>query len=119
MREPGPDHPITIAPHPKRVRVIAGGKVVAETTRALALKEASYPAVLYIPREDAAGAYFAANPKHTTCPYKGEASYFDLKVGGPTIEAAVWSYENPFPAVAAIRGHLAFYRERVDRIEGE
>jgi len=117
MREPGPDHPISITPHPKRVRIIVGGKVVAETTRALALGEARYPAVLYIPREDANWALFAHNPRTTHCPYKGDARYYDLTVDGSTKPAAVWSYEAPFPAVAAIKDHLAFYPDKVDAIE--
>jgi uncharacterized protein (DUF427 family) len=117
MKEPGPDHPITISPHGGRVRVIAGGVTVADTTRALALKEASYPVVLYVPREDASWEHFAGNPRTTHCPYKGDASYFDLAAGGTTRQAAVWSYENPYPAVAQIKGHLAFYPDQVDAIE--
>jgi uncharacterized protein (DUF427 family) len=54
---------------------------------------------------------------HTHCPYKGDASYFTIAVGGRTAENAVWSYEQPFPAVAEIKEHLAFYPNRVDKIE--
>ena len=117
MREPGPDHPIAIAPQPGRVRVRLDGMVVAETTRALALAEARYPAVLYVPREDARWEAFRPNPRSTHCPYKGNASYYDLVVNGETRSVAVWSYEAPYPAVAAIAGHLAFYPDRVDAIE--
>ena len=117
MREPGPDHPIAITPQPGRVRVRVGGTVVAETTRALALAEADYPAVLYVPREDARWEAFRSNPRSTHCPYKGTASYYDLVAEGGTRPAAVWSYEAPYPAVAAIQGHLAFYPDRVDAIE--
>lgn len=117
MRQPGPDHPITITPHPKRVRVVVGGTVVAETTQALALKEASYPTVLYIPREDTNWELFAQNPRSTHCPYKGDARYYDLTVDGTTKPAAVWSYEAPFPVVTAIKDHLAFYPDKVDAIE--
>ncbi len=117
MKLPGPDHPITIEANPNRVRVIFNGKVVADTRRALRLKEAAYPAVQYIPREDADPSAFEPTPHRTHCPYKGDASYFTLKAGGRTAENAAWSYETPFPAVAAIAGHLAFYPNRVDRIE--
>ncbi|GJE57807.1 MULTISPECIES: DUF427 domain-containing protein [Methylobacterium] len=117
MRQPGPDHPITITAHPKRVRVVVGSTVVADSTHALALKEASYPAVLYIPRGDANWELFAQNPRSTHCPYKGDASYYDLTIDGTTKAAAVWSYEAPFPAVAAIKDHLAFYPDKVDAIE--
>jgi uncharacterized protein (DUF427 family) len=117
MRIPGPDHPITIEKNPKRVRVTFNGQVVADTTRALALKEAGYPAVQYIPREDADMSHFERTAHSTVCPYKGDASYFSLKAEGRTAENAVWTYEHPHPAVAAIKDHLAFYPDRVDRIE--
>ncbi len=109
MKLPGPDHPITITPNPGRVRVRLGGQVVADTTRALRLQEASYPPVLYLPREDADMALLAKSARRTHCPYKGDASYYGADVA--------WSYEAPFPAVAAIAGHLAFYPDRVEAIE--
>jgi uncharacterized protein (DUF427 family) len=117
MKLPGPDHPITVTPRGKRVRVTFGGKVVADTTRALSLKEASYPPVLYIPRADADMSLLEATAHSTHCPYKGDASYFSISAGGRTAENAVWSYEQPFPAMAEIKDHLAFYPNRVDAIE--
>jgi len=117
MRMPGPDHPIAVAPNPQRVRVMLGGKVIADSRRALTLREASLPPVQYIPREDADLALLTRTDHTTHCPYKGDASYFTVSVGGRTAENAVWSYEQPFPAVAAIAGRLAFYPERVDSIE--
>ena len=117
MREPGPAHPITITPHPGPVRVRRDGRVIAETRRAPELREADYAPVLYIPREDVAAGVLVPNPRRSFCPYKGEAFYFDLTAGSATREAAAWSYENPFPAVARIRGHVAFYPDRVDAIE--
>ena len=117
MKLPGPDHPITIERNPRRVRVTFGGKVVAETNRALRLKEASYPAVQYIPREDAHMELFTRTENLTHCPYKGDASYYTLQVDGKAAENAVWSYETPYPAVGQIKEHLAFYPNRVDKIE--
>ncbi|HEX9463609.1 MAG TPA: DUF427 domain-containing protein [Alphaproteobacteria bacterium] len=117
MKVPGPDHPITIDGNPRRVRVTLGGKVVAETSRALTLKEASYPAVQYIPREDADMSLFTRTDHSTHCPYKGDASYYTLRAGDKSAENAVWSYETPFPAMAQIKDHLAFYPNRVDKIE--
>jgi uncharacterized protein (DUF427 family) len=117
MKLPGPDHPISITPHPGRVRVLLGGHAVADTTRALRLQEASYPPVLYLPREDADMALLAKSTRSTHCPYKGDASYYGIAAGGRQAADAVWSYEAPFPAMAAIAGHLAFYRDRVDAIE--
>ena len=117
MKIPGPDHPITITPSKERVRVMFNGKVVADSKRALVLQEASYKPVFYIPRDDAQTALFERTTNSTHCPYKGDASYYTIKVGGRAAENAIWSYETPFPAVAKIAGHLAFYPNRVDKIE--
>ncbi|MCZ7659539.1 MAG: DUF427 domain-containing protein [Xanthobacteraceae bacterium] len=120
MKLPGPDHPIVIAPHDKRVRVTFNGHVVADTTRALVLREAGYPPVFYVPREDADMSAYEATDHKTHCPFKGDATYHSLRVGDRLAENAVWSYEHPYPAVAAIAGRLAFYRNRVDEIaEGQ
>jgi uncharacterized protein (DUF427 family) len=117
MREPGPDHPITMTPHPKRVRVRLGSVIVAESATALTLKEAHYPPVFYLPRADARMEHFRPSARRTHCPYKGDAAYFSLQIGDHVRPDAVWSYEDPFPAVAAIRCHLAFYPDKVDAIE--
>ena len=117
MKEPGPDHPIAIEPNPHRVRVVLGGVIVAETTRALTLTEARLPPVQYIPREDAAMDLFDPTARTTHCPYKGDAAYFTLTAGGLVAKDAVWTYEKPFPAVSAIAGHLAFYPNKVHAIE--
>jgi uncharacterized protein (DUF427 family) len=117
MKIPGPDHPIAIAPSKERVRISFNGQVVADTTRALVLRESTYKPVFYIPREDAQMALFEQTSHSTHCPYKGDASYYSIKVGERTAENAIWSYETPFPAVGEIAGHLAFYPNRVDNIE--
>jgi uncharacterized protein (DUF427 family) len=117
MKQPGPDHPITIATNGKRVRVTFAGKVIADTTRALTLKEASYPAVQYFPRADADISALAATTHHTYCPYKGDASYFTIQANGRSADNAVWSYVEPYPAVGEIREYLAFYPNKVDGIE--
>lgn len=117
MKQPGPDHPIVINRSGTRVRVTFAGQIIADTMNALSLKEASYPAVFYIPRQDADMTALGRTAHHTHCPYKGDASYFTISAGGKTAENAVWSYEQPFPAVAEIKEHLAFYPNRVDGIE--
>ncbi len=117
MKQPGPDHPIAILPHPGRIRVVLNGAVVAETRAALSLQEGGYLPVLYIPRADARLEHFTPSARRSHCPYKGDASYYDLRAGDAQRGDAVWSYEDPVPAVAAIRGHLAFYPDRVDAIE--
>jgi uncharacterized protein (DUF427 family) len=113
MKLPGPDHPITITANPKRVRVTAGGVVIADTANALTLKEASYPAVQYVPRKDANLALLARTDRVTHCPYKGDANYFSIVAEGKPIENAIWTYEAPVPAMADIAGHLAFYPDKV------
>jgi uncharacterized protein (DUF427 family) len=113
MKLPGPDHPITIAPAAGRVAVRYNGEVVADTHHALELREASYPAVLYIPRGDAKMAHYSKTAHSTHCPYKGDASYFTLGAGDASTANAVWSYETPYPAMAEIKDHLAFYPQHV------
>ncbi len=117
MKLPGPDHPIDITPSHQRVRITLNGRTVADSTRALVLKEASYKPVYYIPRADADLALMRKTAHTTHCPYKGDASYYTLTAGDRVAENAVWSYETPFPAMAEIAGHLAFYPDRVDAIE--
>jgi uncharacterized protein (DUF427 family) len=116
MRAPGPDHPIRIERDPRRLRVIFGETVVAETSHALSLREATYPAIAYIPRVDAKMSLFEPSKKVTHCPYKGNASYFSLVANGARAQDAVWCYVDPYPAVAEIAGCLAFYPQHV-RIE--
>jgi uncharacterized protein (DUF427 family) len=117
MKIPGPDHPITIEPKPARVRVVFNGRVVADSTRALTLREASLRPVLYIPRADADMSLLVRSAHASHCPYKGDAAYYSLSVDGRTAENAVWTYETPYPAMAPIKEHLAFYPDRVDRID--
>lgn len=117
MKIPDESHPITIVPATHRVRITHGGKVVADTRRALALKEASYPVVHYVPREDVDLAALSRTEHATHCPYKGSAAYYSIEADGLRTDNAIWTYETPYPAVAAITGYLAFYPQRVDRIE--
>jgi uncharacterized protein (DUF427 family) len=117
MKQPGPDHPITIAANSKRVRVTFAGKIIADTERALTLKEANYPAVQYIPRADADMSVLTGTTHGTHCPYKGDASYFTIAANGREADNAVWSYVEPYPAVGEIKEYLAFYPNKVDAIE--
>ena len=117
MKQPGPDHPITITPNGKRVRVTFSGKIIADSTRALTLSEASYKPAHYIPRADVNMSLLKPTSHASHCPYKGDANYFTIRADGRSSENAVWSYEQPFPAMVEIAGYLAFYPNRVDRIE--
>ena len=113
MKIPGPDHPITVTPAKHRIVVRVGQTIVADTRDAFELVEASYPPVFYIPRADALMAHFRRSGRQTHCPYKGDASYFDLCADGRELQNAVWSYETPFPAMNQIAGHVAFYPDKV------
>lgn len=114
VKLPGPDHPITIAPAGERIVVKVEGRVIADTRDALLLREASYPPVAYIPRKDVDMSQLTRTARATYCPYKGDCSYYSIPAGGDRAVNAVWTYETPHPAVAAIKEHLAFYPDRVE-----
>ena len=117
VKIPGPDHPISVERNSSRIVVSVAGRVVADTREALTLSEAHYPAVQYIPLKDVDMTLLARSDRTTYCPYKGDASYFSIPVGGERSIDAVWAYETPDPAVAGIKDHVAFYPDRVDAIE--
>ena len=118
IKIPGPDHPITISPAGGKVRVTVDGRIVAESRQALRLVEKGYPPVYYLPRGDANMSLLVRTTHYTYCPYKGDCTYYSIPVGEAKSEYAVWTYENPYEAVADIKDHLAFYPARVDAIEG-
>jgi uncharacterized protein (DUF427 family) len=117
VKIPGPDHPISIDADPARVVVTVGGKVIADSGKALTLREASYPPVQYIPIADVDPALIVRSEHSSHCPYKGDASYYSIPAGGDRSNNAIWVYETPHPAVALIKDHVAFYPDRVDSIE--
>ncbi len=111
--QPGPDHPIRIAPTPHRVTVIRDGHTIATSEHALTLREADYPPAQYIPFEDVDASVLQATEHTTHCPYKGDANYYSLVIDGDTSENTVWQYTSPHAAVSPIAGHVAFYPDRV------
>jgi len=117
IKLPSPDHPITIEPNLKRVVVSVAGRVIAKTREALTLREASYPAVQYIPRKDVDMSLLERTDHATYCPYKGDCAYYSIPIGGERSRNAVWTYEAPYAAVTEIKDHVAFYSDRVDAIE--
>jgi len=116
IKSPDPDHPIAIEPTRGRVTVTVAGRIIADSRKALTLREASYPGVQYIPREDVVMSLLEATDHATYCPYKGDCSYFSIPSGGARMINAVWSYEAPYDAVVRIKDHLAFYPDRVDAL---
>jgi uncharacterized protein (DUF427 family) len=114
MLKPGPDHPITIKPATTRWRAFFAGHVIADSADAAVLQEASYPQVVYFPREDVGMEYMSRTERKTHCPYKGDASYYTLVMDGEIAENVAWSYEAPFEGMEAIDGRIAFYTDRVE-----
>jgi uncharacterized protein (DUF427 family) len=113
--EPTAAHPITVQPTGKHVTVKVNGEVVADTNSALTLQESTYPAVQYIPLGDVVADRLKRSDTETYCPYKGEASYYHVvTAAGETIDDAIWTYEQPYPAVGQIAGHVAFYPDKAD-----
>ncbi|MBB2938946.1 uncharacterized protein (DUF427 family) [Amycolatopsis bartoniae] len=119
-KTPGKLHPITVEPTPARVVVRAAGRVIADTTSALTLRESVYPPVQYVPLADVDPEVLRPSAKQTYCPYKGEAGYYSIALKRPDtgeteeIADAVWTYEHPYEAVEAIASHVAFYPDRVE-----
>ena len=117
IKVPDANHPISIDPGTVRVVARVGDTVIADTNAALTLREAAYPPVHYIPLDDVVPGTLRASTSDSYCPYKGDASYYDVVLpDGQELADAVWTYHAPYPAVDAIAGHVAFYTDRV-RVE--
>ncbi len=115
VKIPDATHPITVRPTGSRVTVRVGGVTVAESDSALSLAEASYPVVQYIPIADVDQSLLRRTGTQSYCPYKGDASYYSVQTpDGRTETDLIWSYEQPYPAVAEIAGHVAFYPDRAE-----
>jgi uncharacterized protein (DUF427 family) len=114
-----PNHRLSLKPAGARVRVVFKGEVIADSANAMALEEGMggstvAPVVYYVPRKDVKMDRLVRTSHETYCPFKGHASYFSLR-NGP--ENAVWTYEQPYDEMLALKGLLAFYPDKVDAIE--
>jgi uncharacterized protein (DUF427 family) len=107
-------HEIEVRPSSRHVRIEKDGVLLAESTRPVLLFEAGLPMRYYLPREDIV-APIEDSDRHTTCPYKGVASYYT--VGGH--EDIAWYYPDPIPAVEGIKDLVAFWNERVSLDDSE
>ena len=114
IKIPGPDHPITITSSDDHVVVRSGEATIADSHSTLVLSEANPPPVRYIPLTDVDRSQLAASDLSTYCPYKGDASYYSIAPDAERGSDAVWFYDDPYPAVAEIKGHVAFYSDRVE-----
>jgi uncharacterized protein (DUF427 family) len=110
-------HEITLTPARGRVTVRLGGQIIADTNAALELRETNHDPVMYVPRSDVKMELLERTTHSSQCPYKGQASYYSIPIGGQRSVNAVWTYENPYAAVADIKDRVAFYPDRVDAIE--
>ena len=109
-----PDYRVDLEPDGERVRVRVGGEILADSTRALIVRETRHDPVVYLPREDVRLDLLERTDHRTFCPFKGEASYWTLRAADRVEENAVWSYEDPFDEVAGLKDYMAFYPDRVD-----
>jgi uncharacterized protein (DUF427 family) len=107
-------HLVTVTPSDARVEVHLDGQLLAATERALRLEETGLPVRYYLPKEDVRMDLLRPTSFHTTCPFKGEASYWSADLGGRTHDGVVWAYESPIPAVAELAGHVSFYPDRAE-----
>jgi uncharacterized protein (DUF427 family) len=112
-----PDHKVDLIKSDKHVLVIFNGEVVADSERTIIVDESGHSIVYYFPRSDVRMDYMQRTDHHTYCPFKGEASYYTLTVGDKKEENAVWTYEEPYDQVRELKNYLAFYANRVDKIE--
>ena len=109
-----PDYRIDVALLPRKISAVYRGKTVAESSEVLVLRESGHAPVYYFPRQDVRMGYLERSEHKTTCPYKGEASYWTINVAGRRAQNAVWSYEDPLIEVSGIKDYLAFYWDRID-----
>jgi uncharacterized protein (DUF427 family) len=108
------DHRITFEGSARRVRVMFNGKTIVDTLAAGLMRETRHMPVYYFPQSDVRMDLLERTNHKSHCPYKGDASYWTLRIGGRSAENAAWSYENPLPEMAAIKGQIAFYWDKVD-----
>jgi uncharacterized protein (DUF427 family)/class 3 adenylate cyclase len=108
------DYRTVIEPSRRRVTVVLGGVTVADTDRALVVYETRLPPVYYLPIDDVRMDLMEPTDYRTHCPFKGDASYWTLRVGDRIAENVLWAYEEPLPEFEALTGHVAFYRNRMD-----
>jgi uncharacterized protein (DUF427 family) len=113
-------HTVTIRQGDVHVEVHLRGELLAKSDRPLLLDETGLPTRYYLPRDDVRMDRLQPTSFHTTCPFKGEASYWSAEVAGERHDGIVWAYDQPIPAAADIAGYLSFYPDRVDvTVDGE
>lgn len=112
MRKPDKNHPITISPYAGEVVISLNETEVARSRNALALDEADFRTIYYLPRNDVNMALLAKSDRTTYCPYKGDAAHYTVTAKGEQVRHLAWSYEEAYPAVSEISDFVAFYPKR-------
>ncbi len=107
-----PEYRVDLEPHPGRVRVTFAGEIIADSERAIVVNETKHAPVIYIPREDVRMDHLEGTDHQTFCPFKGEAAYWSIRVGGHLEQNAVWTYPDPFDEVTALKDYVSFYQDR-------
>ncbi|MFQ5415628.1 MAG: DUF427 domain-containing protein [Myxococcota bacterium] len=109
-----PDYRVDLEPNDRKVTVTLDGRSIAESRRTLIVRETKHAPVVYFPREDVRADRLEATDHHTFCPFKGEASYWTLRVGDRALPNSVWSYEEPFPEVSGLENYMSFTEDLVE-----
>lgn len=105
---------LDLEPASKRVRVELNGVTIADSARAVIMRETRLTPVYYFPQDDVRMDLLRRTEQRTHCPFKGNASHWNIVVGNRTIENAVWSYEEPFEEALPVKGYVAFYWQKMD-----
>ena len=114
-----PDYRVDLEPSSERIRVRFNGEVVADSARTLTVRETKHDPVVYFPKQDVDSRFLEATNHETFCPFKGEASYWTIRVGDRAEENAVWGYSDPFEEVSALSEYVSFYPDRVEWERGD
>jgi uncharacterized protein (DUF427 family) len=109
-----PDYRVDLDSSDDRMVVRRGGTIVADSHRAVVVRETKHDPVVYFPRGDVRFELFERTDHHTVCPFKGEASYWSVRVDDELLENSAWSYEDPFEEVAGLKDYVAFYPDRFE-----
>jgi uncharacterized protein (DUF427 family) len=112
-----PEHRVDLYPDNRHVKVMFGGKVIADSASSLRVEETGHGPVHYVPAKDMSLSLLKKTEHTTYCPFKGTASYWTIEAGGKTAENAIWGYETPYDETSRLAGHYAFYGNRVDSME--
>jgi uncharacterized protein (DUF427 family) len=111
---------IDIIPSTKHIVVKLNGVVVAESSCPLLLFETGLRTRYYLPKTSANFELLEPSDSLTSCPYKGQANYYNIVIDGKEYKDHVWWYQYPTPESIAIAGKICFYNEKVDiYVDGE